>query len=75
MMCRKCGFPRLQMQCLLFSEIIVYEFKETGDGLQQKKKMNKIVSQWPKAACGSCGFCATCLIEMQLYLDKSMVHS
>jgi hypothetical protein len=41
MMCRKCGFPRVQMPCLLFTEI-VYEFEETRDGLEQKR-MNKIV--------------------------------
>jgi hypothetical protein len=69
MVCRGCGLPHLQVRCLLFSEI-VYEFKETRDGLEQKI-MNKIVLKPQETL----QLCAIAKSHMRLLRNLSNVPS
>jgi hypothetical protein len=70
MMCRKCGLPRLQMQCLLFSEIM-YEFKEIRDGIEQKR-MYKIVLK-PQETLRLCAIAKSRMRLMRLLHNLSIV--
>jgi hypothetical protein len=65
-MLEKCGLPRVRIQNITLSGV-EYEIQEAFNGNstdknQEQRRKSHGIGQCTKAACGSCGFCATYLI-------------